>query len=186
MQSCEQTQGMSIYQHGVSVNDYFHDLYNHIIHKTPLKFEWKLPDWVYESVLWNNLLELSIIDEYQIYHDCGKPFCLIIDSDGKKHFPEHAQISSKIWLEYNGHSERNIQISKLIEMDMEIHLLKDIGVEDFCKHKEAATLLITGLCEVHSNASMFGGIESISFKTKFKHINKRGKKITNYLMEKTQ
>jgi len=33
---------------------------------------------------------------------------------------------------------------------------------------------------------MFGGIESISFKTKFKNINKRGKKITNYLMEKSQ
>lgn len=183
MQSCEQTQGMSIYQHGVSVNDFFHDLYNHIIHKTPLKFEWKLPDWIYESALWNNLLELSIIDEYQIYHDCGKPFCLIIDSDGKRHFPNHAEISSEIWLEYNKHSDRNIQISKLIKMDMDIHLLKDIGIDDFCKNKESATLLITGLCEIHSNASMFGGIESISFKTKFKNINKRGKKITNYLME---
>jgi len=186
MQSCEQTQGMSIYQHGVSVNDYFHDLYNHIIHKEQLKFEWKLPDWIYESSLWKNALPLKIINEYQIFHDCGKPFALSIDEDGKRHFPNHAEISKNTWLQYNNVTDDNIQIADLIGMDMDIHLLKDTGIDEFCKRNEAATLLLTGLAEIHSNASMFGGIESISFKTKFKSINKRGKKITTYLMEKSQ
>lgn len=183
MKSCEQTQGMSIYEHGVSVNNYFIDLYNHIHFNTDLNYEWKLPEWIFEKSLWASILDLDIIYQYQIFHDCGKPFCLSIDSDGKRHFPNHAEISKQVWLKSNSFNDENIQISKLISMDMDIHLLRDEGINDFCKRKEAATLLITGLCEIHSNASMFGGIESVSFKSKFKNINKRGKKITTYLME---
>jgi hypothetical protein len=40
------------------------------------------------------------------------------------------------------------------------------------------------LCEIHANADMFGGINSTSFKIKFKQINKRGKAIINFLKEK--
>jgi len=36
---------------------------------------------------------------------------------------------------------------------------------------------------VHANASMFGGIESTSFKIKFKQISKRGKQILNLIKE---
>jgi len=69
-------------------------------------------------------------------------------------------------------------------MDMDIHLLKDVGVNDFAQKEEAATLLLTGLAEIHSNAEMFGGIESTSFKIKWKQINKRGKKISEILKSK--
>ena len=62
-------------------------------------------------------------------------------------------------------------------MDMDIHLLKADGIEEFASRPEAATLLLTSLAEIHSNAAMFGGIDSTSFKIKWKHINKRGKKI---------
>lgn len=41
----------------------------------------------------------------------------------------------------------------------------------------AKTNLIAGLSEIHANASMFGGIDSTSFKIKWKQISKRGKKI---------
>jgi len=66
-------------------------------------------------------------------------------------------------------------------MDMNIHSLKDVGVNDFAQKEGAATLLLTGLAEIHSNAEMFGGIESTSFKIKWKQINKRGKKISRII-----
>ena len=67
---------------------------------------------------------------------------------------------------------------------MEIHTIKAKDVEYFCRDKTIAlTLLIAGLCEVHSNASMFGGIESTSFKIKMKQIEKRGKRILECVTE---
>lgn len=62
---------------------------------------------------------------------------------------------------------------------MDMHLLKSDNVEPFARRAEAATLLLTSLAEIHANASMFGGIESTSFKIKYKHIAKRGKQIIN-------
>lgn len=70
------------------------------------------------------------------------------------------------------------KVAELIGRDMEIHLLKGDQVEDFCRDKKMAiNLLIVGLCELHSNATMFGGVDSTSFKIKFKRISQRGKKI---------
>jgi len=68
-------------------------------------------------------------------------------------------------------------------MDMDVHLLKDAGVDGFSSRPEAATLLLTALAEIHSNAEMFGGIESTSFKIKWKQLNRRGKKILIKLKE---
>lgn len=44
-------------------------------------------------------------------------------------------------------------------------------------------LLITGLCEIHSNAVMFGGIDSQSFKIKHKKLNRLGKNIVKKIKE---
>lgn len=66
-------------------------------------------------------------------------------------------------------------------MDMDIHLLKADGVPEFTARPQAAALLLTGLAEVHANAAMFGGIESTSFKIKWKQIDKRGRQIINTL-----
>jgi len=40
---------------------------------------------------------------------------------------------------------------------------------------EAAALLLTAIAEVHSNAEMFGGHDSDSFKAKIKRLDKRGR-----------
>jgi hypothetical protein len=66
-------------------------------------------------------------------------------------------------------------------MDMDIHLINAEGLLEFSKRPEAISLMITGLCEIHSNAAMFGGIESTSFKIKWKHIDKRGRQIMNLI-----
>lgn len=175
MKNFEQTKGLNILEHGISVNNYFHDLRNHILNNETLKYDWKLPDWIFNKDLWSKLENINDINLYQIFHDCGKPFCLEIDADGRKHFPNHAAISSKIWVEL---TNNKIQ-SDLIAHDMDIHLLKSDGLENFLTLPYHTTLLITGLCEIHSNAAMFGGIDSDSFKIKWKKINKIGKKIIN-------
>jgi len=164
-------------QHGASVHEFFLDLKNYVLKGTPLALDWKLPEWATSSILWEKLMDENIIQEYQLFHDCGKPFCRTVDDNGKHHFPDHAATSEKIWREIGG----NEQVAKLIGMDMDIHLLKDDGITEFASRQEAASLLLTGLAEIHSNARMFGGIESTSFKIKWKHIDKRGKKIVAQL-----
>lgn len=160
-------------EHGISVNNYFHDLRNHILNGTALNYEWKLPDWITDPFLWNNLVDLEHLNQYQIFHDCGKPFCLTTDDEGKNHFPNHAEVSANIWRSL-GKPEIEAQ---LMAHDMDIHLLKSEDIEEFCKLPFALSLLLTGFCEVHSNASMFGGTDSISFKIKWKKINKLGNRI---------
>lgn len=173
MSNCEQTQGMSVLEHGVSVHDYFLDLYNHFKKGDSLKKDWRLPEWLSDEWIWENIELTERIRLYHIYHDCGKPYCIHIDSDGKKHFPDHANKSYHIWLDLLG----DLETAELMRDDMLIHLLRSGGVDDFAKNKNALILLITGLCEIHSNAEMFGGIDSTSFKIKWKNINKFGKRI---------
>lgn len=174
MKSCLQTEGMTVLDHGKSVARYYRDLINII--KNPNhepKFNWKLPDWIFDPILINSILPLRETFVYQIFHDCGKPFCLEIDENGRRHFPNHAEISEQIWISLFGESD----ISWLIRHDMDIHLAKAKDAEYIASTKYWATQLLTGLAELHSNADMFGGIESTSFKIKYKAINKIGKNL---------
>jgi hypothetical protein len=182
MKNCEQMKGMNVFEHGISVHNYFNDLKNHILNNTSLKYEWKLPDWIFDKSLWKLLVNDNTIKNYQIYHDCGKPFCLTIDDEGRKHFKDHAMWSYKIWLHLGMSNEE----AELMLNDMAIHLLKSKDVENFSHLNNAATLLITGLSELHSNAAMFGGVNSTSFKIKWKNINKFGKRITHNLTIKQE
>lgn len=173
MRACEQTSGLSVLAHGVQVARYFRDLQQHVLHQTPLRYEWKLPEWAYSAVLWQQVLPTKTVQRYQIYHDCGKSFCKTVDEAGRVHFPEHARVSAEIWRSLGQDSVE----ADLMSRDMEIHLLKDDGVDAFCRSQLAATLLLTGLAEIHANAAMFGGIDSVSFKMKHKHLSRRGKAI---------
>jgi hypothetical protein len=181
MKQCEQTKGQSVLHHGISVKNYLFDLINHLRKDTPLKYQWKLPDWVYENkeLFINSLPDDYTLKLYTIFHDCGKPFCLQIDEDGR-HFPNHAQVSYET---FKQHFDNEVA-ADLILHDMDIHLLKSDGVDEFSKNPHALTLLLTGLSELHSNAQMFGGIESTSFKIKHKSISKRGKQIVNQIKNK--
>lgn len=177
MSECNQTKGLSVLAHGESVHKYFLDLESHILNKKELEFEWKLPDWIYNESIWNNLVDKDTIKNYQIFHDCGKPFCIEVGDDEKVHFPNHADVSADVWKTLN---MPTVEVD-LIKHDMDIHLLKSAGFDDFKELYIAPTLLITGLCEIHSNASMFGGIDSTSFKIKWKNINKFGKRYVEHI-----
>jgi len=179
MESCEQTKGVSTLQHGLSVKNYLFDLLTHLRNETPLKYEWSLPKWVIENkeFLLDNLSDDKTLSLYTEYHDCGKWSCLEVDDDGKRHFPNHAEKSYDIFKQ----TFKNQIAAILVKHDMDIHTLKADGVENFCKNPLAITLLLTGLAEIHSNASIFGGIDSTSFKIKLKSITQRGKQILNIL-----
>lgn len=158
------------------------------LHGEPLQSAWRLPDWAitYRSEILSKLLPLDTLETYALYHDCGKPFCRLVDAEGKQHFPDHAKKSEEIWIKAceqttNQISDRDIQIGKLIGMDMVIHTMKADDIPEFIKRPEAISLLCTGLAEIHANAEMFGGIDSVSFKIKANHLEKRGKAICKAL-----
>lgn len=183
MINTEQTSGLSVLDHGFSVNEYFLDLYKHLIYKKDLNKNWKLPNWVYDDIIINSLqnINLDVINQYQIYHDCGKPYCLTIDENGKRHFPNHAELSYLIYLSVFGTSSFHKSVADLIKDDMLIHLLKTEDVLYFSENKNCLILLLTGLAEIHSNSKMFGGIDSVSFKIKWKHLNKKGNQLIKIL-----
>lgn len=123
-----------------------------------------------------------IKDDVEIYSltENEKPYCIEIDSDGRKHFPNHVQVSFDT---YNMISDNKL-VADLILKDMTFHTIKSADLEEFVKNndiKTLMTLLVTALCELHSNASMFGGITSDSFKIKFKQLDRRGKQLLNIL-----
>ncbi|ELP6119467.1 HD domain-containing protein [Vibrio vulnificus] len=180
MRNCEQTEGMTVLEHGVSVASYYLDLIKHLTNGDELKKEWRLPEWCHDPLLLESLLPLEEVVTYQIYHDCGKPLCIEFDDEGRRHFPNHADVSYELWKSIHGDSD----IAWLIKHDMEIHLARAKDAERIADTKYWATQLLTGLAEVHANASMFGGSESTSFKIKLKNLKKIGKRILNIRQSK--
>lgn len=174
MKNCLQTTGMSVYRHGELVVENYNKILN-ILNEDKKDNNVRLPNNL--KLLLPFLLDSDIIKTYQLFHDCGKPYCLVVDEEGKRHFPNHAIISKMVWEKIYGKDD----ISELIGMDMDIHLLKNDGIPEFANRKQWATLVLTGLAEIHANSEMFGGIDSISFKIKYKQIVKRYNAIIKYL-----
>jgi hypothetical protein len=175
MRACQQSEGQSVYAHGESVRDHMLQLLVYL-DTGELHGAWVLPDWlsVYRIQLKTSVMPISVIAEYTLFHDCGKPYCV---PDGVRKFPDHAEMSCRTWLSVGGSQEA----SKLMRMDMLVHTMKADEVPGFCLNPEAITLLLAGLSEVHSNARMFGGLDSVSFKIKWGQINRRGKAICRHL-----
>lgn len=186
MLKCEQAPGINVYQHGQMVSSYIQELIDHLKGLYSLQHKWVLPDWLEsykEDILANYW---ASIHEYARYHDCGKPFCHQIGSDGKHHFPDHAAVSRDKYLEacrYNN-SIGQITVANLIGWDMVIHTANAEQIENCCKNewkvRDACTLLLASLAEIHANAKIFGGVDSTSFKIKFKQIDRRGKQICKF------
>ena len=175
MTSCCQTPGQTILQHGEAVSARFKDLIG------DRRLEWRLPDWFDLDLLLPLCPSAEILEQYHVYHDCGKPFCRTVDEEGRQHFPDHARISASIWRVYGG----DPFIATLIERDMDMHTLKPADADNYPYLHLVPALLLTALAELHTNASMFGGIESTSFKIKFKALNKLGNRLTNRIKEET-
>lgn len=182
MLKCEQMTGQTIYQHGQSVAKHLEALIAFLKNGSQLD-DWRVPTWLtqYGGSILRHLHDEETLYAYVLYHDCGKPYCLYVDETGKRHFPNHAEVSQRIWLFVGG----NETVGHLISQDMVIHLASadeintKLTSEWSCE--DAVTLLLTALSELHSNARMFGGIESASFKVKWKQVDRRGKQICKAL-----
>ena len=176
MKETLQTEGQTVYQHGESVWEHT---------KKIISGDWKdfkLPQWFQDNhrFIVNNLHDIKDVKSYNIYHDCGKPFCLEIDSEGKRHFKNHAQVSKETWLKISD----NQTVADLIGYDMALHTDTADVIQSYnWDIKTAFTLLVTAFAEIHSNAKMFGGIDSISFKMKWKKLDKRGKMLLKMFEE---
>ena len=176
MATCEQSQGQTILQHGQSVAAMYKAMYGS--NRSII-----LPQIIEDNL--DLLLDQTCtadetgFEDYHVFHDCGKPDCLTIDADGKRHFPHHAMASARAWLVAGGDS----YIGRLIEHDMDMHLMKPADVPAYRHMDIAAILLLTAWAELHSNATMFGGTESISYKIKAKSLIKLSRAIITRLKE---
>lgn len=178
MRACQQTANQNTLQHGLSVWKHTFRL----LTSDDLS-GFRLPSWwdQYKAKILENTHSFKTIKHYAIWHDCGKPFTLEIDSEGKRHFPNHAAKSAETFREYIRNDET---ICRLIGNDMLMHTHKyedimelGLSTKDICTH------LIIALAELHANAEHFGGIESESFKIKFKRYEKLGKKLCYQLFD---
>jgi hypothetical protein len=160
--------------------------HGHLVHKYYLDWRnnqtdgWKIPANISKNREWllDNLCDSAIIQGYQVIHDCGKPACRIVDDLGKVHFPNHAERSYEVAIGVG----LDPIVANLIRHDMFFHTCSALELEDKLKIwdiKFVNTLLVTALAELHANASMFGGIESTSFKIKFKQLDRRSKYLEN-------
>jgi hypothetical protein len=176
MRECEQTPGLSILDHGLQVAQRFKDL---VAGQTA---GWRFPGWCisHRETLLALCPPAETMETYHIYHDCGKPSCLTIDEDGRRHFPDHAEASAHTWTENGGDD----LTASLIRHDMDMHLLKPSDAETYPHLDLAPALLLTALCEIHANAEMFGGIESTSFKIKWKRLDKLGNRLLPLILDK--
>lgn len=169
MKTIEQFPGMTILDHGRDVFARYLDL----ISPEP-KLKWRMPDWI--GALRPLQLPLEIMQHYLIFHDCGKPFCRTVDAEGKQHFPSHAQVSHYTWMKH-AETPEDEQIGHLIAMDMDAHTIKGEEINEFIQRPEAASLILAGLAEIHSNAAHLGQLDSDNFKIKWKKIDKIGKRL---------
>lgn len=178
MRACLQTKDQNTLQHGLSVWKHTYTL----ISSDDLS-NYRLPQWfsAYKKQLLDNIHPFKTIKHYAIWHDCGKPYTLEIDAEGKRHFPNHSEKSAEI---FSNQIRNDETITRLIGNDMLMHTKKyeeimemNLSVQDLCTH------LIIALAELHANAALFGGIDSDSFKIKFKRLEKLGKKICYQLFD---
>jgi hypothetical protein len=167
----------TILQHGISVWFKFKKLISHLNTNSNNEYQYPIPGWIIEhkdSILSKIQNNISDIRTYLIYHDCGKPFCLTTDENGR-HFTNHAKISKETFLNHS----TNQFIANLIGNDMLCHTTKPKDYQSILHFENIEILLCSALAELHSNAIMFGGFDSDSFKIKFKNLNKLGSRILN-------
>jgi hypothetical protein len=186
MKSCPQTVELSVYEHGILVAAEYLLIISAMQSEKFTLTERSFPKWMilYRNDILNLLPDNDIVMAYALFHDCGKPFCWQVDSEGKNHFPNHATVSHETWLRHAKDTPEAKRIADLILHDMLIHGLKPEGVDEFIKLPDCICLLLMGLAEVYANSELFGGMESTSFKIKYAQIERRGKAICERLFTK--
>jgi len=179
----EQAPGISYIRHGEQVAEKLMALIANLGKNGDWTDLITIDDLRLEMLSFHNMKNKDLVEQistYAIYHDIGKPFCLEIDADGKKHYPNHSEVSQALW---NSNFDEPY-ISYLILHDMDIHVLKPINAADWAKTNQAPlTLLLSAMASIQANCEMFGGISSDSYKIKKKKLASNAKRIIQTLKE---
>lgn len=168
MKSTPQCEGLDVFEHGLKVQEKYSYLRLYFNLKTD-EDPYDIPDELF-TWYWKNhykILPLGFMSSYHVMHDCGKPLCIIHDDEGRRHFPNHADISAE---QYGLIYPNNHIVKQLIKMDMDFHTKKGDDLVQLWKHELAPSLYITAWAELFANADMFGGASSTSFKIKKKQL----------------
>lgn len=145
-------------QHGIDVNKWYNKLLDN-------------PDVINnpEVISWfNSYVPIEGIENYHYHHDIGKPYCIVYDESGKPHYPNHSQVSYNKYIEKFGDDG----FADMILHDMDFHLAKGDEIKSVWKLPYSDHLYATAWAELYSNAEIFGGLESDSFKIKRKRLIK--------------
>lgn len=150
------------YAHGMSVSE----KYNQLIKDPQIIGDEKIIEW------FRQYQPLEGIAAYHVHHDIGKPYCIEYDEQGKAHYPNHAEVSYRIYCERFGHSI----YADLIRHDMTFHTARGDDLIEAWKLPFADHLYATAWAELFANAELFGGTDSDSFKIKRKRLIQAFKK----------
>ena len=166
---------LNILEHGLSVRQQYTNIIKDL--NSSNFDEYDFPDKLIDNWSWikDNLLSDKIMSPYQIYHDCGKPFCLQIDEQGKQHFPNHAEVSHKVFTKYFKDIKHKEKIAFLIKNDMIFHSGSAEEINNFIASTDNKTLWslwLTSLAELYANKKMFDENNQLSFKIKYKKLTK--------------
>ena len=172
MATCFQFKTIDMLQHGNMV----HTAYLQLLRDIATCNMTKYPPCTEQ--IWNkyrsNLPSPETIRLYHVYHDCGKHLSLTIDDEGRRHYPNHAENSYNLFRQYNDDSVA----AQLIKHDMHLHVLRGDELNQFLRSFDHIGILwLTALCELFANAELFGGCDQTSFKIKYKHLEKVGKRL---------
>lgn len=180
MKNCYQFKNIDMFEHGLMVSNSYQKIlkqdsvflqYMNFADSSENNFE-KLLQLQYDSTLMRH---------YHLYHDCGKPYCLTIDSENKNHYPNHAEESAQIHAQYFDCKIANT----LIKNDMVFHQSNaselNFWLEKNQDKKMISSLYLTAWAEIFANSQLFGGFESEGFKIKKKKLLNHGKKVFQLL-----
>lgn len=173
MENCEQAPGLNMIQHG----EWVHDEYKKLIANLEQGGECKELQDVWTK-FGPTLPPPDVLRSYHVYHDCGKHLCLTISDDGRRHFPNHAEISSK---QYSIIFPSDVFSAILIARDMDFHVLRGDDLQKILRNPIAPILYLSAWAEINANAQMFGGRDSESYKIKRSRLIQAGK---NFLTSK--
>lgn len=171
MRDCMQFRTQNVLEHGDAVWAAYQLLLDFAMQEQ-FPDGWRQPKW-WSADVGRRLAGLQpgevLMANYLRYHDCGKPQCRVVDDEGRAHFPEHARHSAALWQSLGGHPDE----VWLMANDMLLHTGSAEDCEPLKGHRLAPALLFAALAELHANAPMFGGVETVSFKAKAKHLERR-------------
>jgi len=179
MLECEQRKNVCVLGHGKNVHKNYRKILRQLKGRRNFFPVFELPDFfenpdITQFIL-KNQLRFQDVREYQIFHDCGKPYCRSVGDDGKVHFKDHEKISAEVarLVKFNP------TVISLIENDMLFHKENFSGVIAN-NVKLHCTLALTAIAELYENSVTF---EEISFKIKRKKIFSNIKKMVSKYMK---